>query len=141
MSAFNSPHSGEAATHSTGYSGSVAVRSNGLAVAALVLGILAVLTFWTILGGIVLGVLAVIFGIVAARRARGGRAKHHMMSVIGAILGGLALIVSAALLALGVSFLNSDDFKNYKDCMDHANSKSDEQHCAHQFSHDVKNDT
>jgi heme/copper-type cytochrome/quinol oxidase subunit 2 len=114
-------------------------RGNGLAVAALVLGIVACLLFWTVFGGIVLGVLAVIFGIVGARRARGGRAPHRGMSITGLVLGALGLIASAVIIVAGVSILNSDSFKDYNDCVKHAQTQSDRDQCAKDFSHRVNN--
>ncbi|MGW0310619.1 DUF4190 domain-containing protein [Streptomyces flavidovirens] len=59
-------------------------RSNGLAITALVLGVAAILLFWTVFGGIVLGLLAVIFGIIGARRTRGDQAPHGKTPIIGA---------------------------------------------------------
>jgi hypothetical protein len=43
--------------------------SNGMATAALVLGIVSICLFWAFGFGVVLGVLAVIFGIVGKRKA------------------------------------------------------------------------
>jgi hypothetical protein len=110
-----------------------------MAIAALVLGVVACIFFWTVFGGIILGLLGLVLGIIAARRARGGRAPHRGMAVAGAVLGALALIVSSAIVAIGVSFLNSDTFKDYNDCMKHADSRSDRDHCAKDFEHDVRN--
>ncbi|MFI6346699.1 DUF4190 domain-containing protein [Streptomyces sp. NPDC050560] len=112
-------------------------RSNGLAIAALVLGILACVLFWTVAGGIVLGLLALVFGVIGARRARGGTAPHRGKAIAGAILGVLGLIVSSVILAAGISIFNSDEFHDYNDCMKHANSQSDKDHCAKEFKNDL----
>ncbi|GAA1504286.1 hypothetical protein GCM10009730_04010 [Streptomyces albidochromogenes] len=114
-------------------------RSNGPAVTALVLGVAALLLFWTVFGGIVLGLLAVVFGIVGARKARGGRAPHGKMSVIGAVLGALGLIASAVIIAIGASILNSDEFKNFDDCVQHADTQSERDACAKDFDRDMNN--
>ncbi|MCF2435064.1 DUF4190 domain-containing protein [Streptomyces thinghirensis] len=114
-------------------------RSNGLAIAALVLGILAVLLFWTVVGVVVLGLLALILGIVGARRARGGRAPHGKMSVVGAVLGVLGVIASAVIIAIGASILNSDEFKDFDDCVQHADTQSERDACAEDFNQDVNN--
>ncbi|MET9375978.1 DUF4190 domain-containing protein [Streptomyces sp. NPDC002992] len=108
-------------------------RSSGLAIASLVLGIAAILLFWTVFGGIVLGLLALVFGIIGARRARAGGAGHGKMSVIGAILGALGMIASAVILAIGASILNSDEFKNLDDCVEHAKTQSEREACAKDF--------
>ncbi|MEU1080625.1 DUF4190 domain-containing protein [Streptomyces sp. NPDC005908] len=114
-------------------------RRNGFGIAALVLGIVGALLFWTAIGGIVLGVLALIFGVLGFRRSRRGVATNGTMSVIGAVLGALALVVSSVLLAMGVAVINSDEFKNYQDCVEHANSQSDRQDCARDFDQEVDN--
>ncbi|MBT2489879.1 DUF4190 domain-containing protein [Streptomyces sp. ISL-96] len=112
-------------------------RSNGPAIAALVLGIAAILLFWTVFGGIVLGLLAVIVGIVGARKARGGRAPHGKMSVIGAVLGALGLIASVVIIAIGASILNSDEFKDFDDCVQQADTQSERDTCAKDFNKDI----
>jgi hypothetical protein len=110
-------------------------RGNGMAVAALVLGIVACVLFWTVFGGIVLGVVAIVLGIVGARRARGGRAPRRGMAVVGIVLGAVGLIAGGLILALGVSILNSDGFKSYSDCLQHAHGQAEQQKCADDFSH------
>ncbi|CAL9319742.1 DUF4190 domain-containing protein [Streptomyces sp. R02] len=123
----------------TGHAGPAGTgeRRNGFGIAALVLGIVGALLFWTAIGGIVLGLLAVIFGVLGFRRARRGAATNGTMAVIGAVLGALALVVSSVLLALGVAVVNSDEFKDYQDCVEHANSQSDRQDCARDFDREV----
>lgn len=105
---------------------------------ALVLGIIACLLFWTVAGGIVLGLLAVVFGILGIRRARGGRAPHRTMSIVGTVLGALGLVASVVILIVGVSVLNSDEFQNFGDCMEHANSQSERDQCAKDFEQTVE---
>lgn len=114
-------------------------RGNGLAVAALVLGVLALVLFWTVIGGVVLGLLALVLGIIGARRARGGRAPHGVMSVIGAVLGALGLVASVVIIAIGASILNSDEFKDFDDCVRQADTKSERDACAEDFNRDFNN--
>lgn len=114
-------------------------RGNGLAIAALVLGVLAVVLFWTVIGGFLLGLLALVFGIIGARKARGGRAPHGAMSIVGAVLGGLALIATTVIIAVGASILNSDEFKNFDDCVQRAETQSERDACAEEFDRDVNN--
>jgi len=93
---------------------------NGLGVAALVLGILAILTFWTVAGGVLLGLIAIVLGVVGRGRAKRGEATNGGMALAGVILGALGLLVSVALIALGASFLNSGSGKKLQDCIDSA---------------------
>lgn len=113
--------------------------SNGMAIAALVLGIAACVFFWTVFGGILLGLVGLVLGIVAARRARGGRAPHRARAIVGAALSALALIASTVIVVIGVSFLTSDSFKDYNDCIKHADNQSDRDQCAEDFERDVEN--
>ena len=113
-----------------------AKRSSGLAIAALVLGIAAVLLFWTVLGGILLGLGALVLGIIGARKARRGDGGRGTMSLVGAVLGGLGLLASVVILAIGASVLNSDEFKNFDDCVQHAKTQSERDACAKDFDRD-----
>jgi uncharacterized membrane protein len=106
---------------------------NGLAIPALVLGILAVVLFWTVLGGILLGVLALVFGILGMRRARRDGAPHRGLSVAGAVLGALALIGSLILVAVGASILDSDEFKDLQDCVQQAQTQSQVDRCERDY--------
>ncbi|MCS0636204.1 DUF4190 domain-containing protein [Streptomyces sp. LP05-1] len=117
------------------------VRGNGMAIAALVLGVIGLLLFWSVFGGVILGLLALILGIVGARRARGGRARHRGMAVAGIVLGALALIGSVVVAAIGLSVLNSDEFKSYSDCVEHAKTQADRDDCSRQFQRDVDQKT
>ncbi|MDQ0791110.1 membrane-bound ClpP family serine protease [Streptomyces sp. B3I7] len=112
-------------------------RRNGFGIAALVLGLVGAALFWTVFGGIVLGLLALIFGVLGHRRSKRGLATNGIMSVVGAVIGTLALVVSSLLLALGVAVFKSDDFKSYQDCLQHADGKSDRQQCAKDFDRDI----
>ncbi|MGX1274161.1 DUF4190 domain-containing protein [Streptomyces phaeoluteigriseus] len=134
MTSAQGPYADPRATHgpTTGY-------RNGFGIAALVLGILAVVLFWTVIGGIVLGLLALILGILGHRRARRGLATNGVMAIVGAVTGALGLIGSAVILILGVSLLNSDEFKNYSDCVEHADTQAEREQCARDFDRDVNN--
>ncbi|MFE3829300.1 DUF4190 domain-containing protein [Streptomyces sp. NPDC059092] len=88
----NAPYSGY------GQTGWQQAPSNGMGITALVLGILAVVTFcfWGI--GIILGVLALIFGFVGRGRAQRGEANNAGMALAGIILGAIGTLISAAFL-------------------------------------------
>jgi uncharacterized membrane protein YhhN len=110
---------------------------NGLAIAALVLGILAVVLFWTVLGGILLGVLALILGIIGMRRARKGGAPHGKLSIAGAVLGAVGLIGSLILIAIGASIVGSDEFKNLQDCVAQAETQAELDQCERDYGDEV----
>jgi hypothetical protein len=71
-------------------------------VTALVIGLLALMTAWIPIVGIVAWVfapLAILFGVLGLRR---GKAEHKIMSVIGLVCGGIALLCCFGYLALFV---------------------------------------
>ncbi|MDG4865454.1 DUF4190 domain-containing protein [Streptomyces sp. T-3] len=109
----------------------------GMAVTALVLGIVACVTFWTVVGGLLLGLLALIFGIVGVRRAARGRADGRTMAIIGMVLGVLAMIGAGLVLAVGLVFWNSDTVSTYKDCMENAQTEEARKHCDKEFDREV----
>jgi len=110
------------------------VSGGGMATAALVLGILALITSWTVVGGVLLGLLAVIFGIVGLRRANRGLALGRGRAISGIILGLLGILVAGLLIAVGVSLFNSDEGKNLRSCLrDAGNDQTRVQQCQDQF--------
>lgn len=92
-------------------------KSNGMGVAALVLGLLALVTSITIVGGIVFGVLAIVLGLVGRGRARRGEADNGGMAVAGVVLGLVGLLLSVLFLVIGVAIFSSDDGRNLIDCL------------------------
>jgi hypothetical protein len=100
-----------------GYGAPAAQPRNGFGVAALVLGLLALLLSWTVIGGIILGILAVIFGVLGRGRAKRGEATNGGFSVAGIVLGVLGVLIAIAFIALAVSALNSPAGRDYRDCL------------------------
>lgn len=90
---------------------------NGFGVTAVVLGLFALLLAWTVIGGIVLGILAVIFGVLGRRRVGRGEATNGGVSVAGIVLGGIGLVIAIVLLALALSVLNTPAGRGYRDCL------------------------
>jgi uncharacterized membrane protein HdeD (DUF308 family) len=65
-------------------------RTNGMAVASLVLGILALGLFFTIVFPVIFGILAVIFGIFGISKASQG-ADHKGLAIAGLVCGVLGI--------------------------------------------------
>ncbi|RPK57467.1 hypothetical protein EES43_21880 [Streptomyces sp. ADI96-02] len=74
--------------------------SNGLGTAALVLGIISVGGFCLYGLNIVLGILALVFGIIGRGRAKRGEATNGGMALAGIILGSVGTVIGAAILGL-----------------------------------------
>lgn len=105
----------------------------GLATTALVLGILALVTSFTVIGGIVLGVLALVFGLIGLGRARRG-APGRGRAIAGIVTGVLGALVAIALIAFGLSILNSPAGKNLQSCIKNANgNQAAVQQCDQQY--------
>jgi len=117
-------------------------QGNGLAVAALVLGIAGVVTALFLLGGL-LGIVGLILGIVAIQRARQNQGAGQAMAVVGTVLSGLAIVGTALVTIVGVSLVNShrSQFSNFMDCVQHATNRAEQQSCADQFHSDLTSPT
>lgn len=75
---------------------------NGLAITSLVLGIIALVTCWLTFPGIILGILAVIFGGIALARARTDRVSNKGLAIAGLITGVLAAVIGTVLLIVAL---------------------------------------
>jgi heme/copper-type cytochrome/quinol oxidase subunit 2 len=107
---------------------------NGFGVAALVLGLLALVSSWTIIGGIVLGILAVIFGVLGRGRARRGEATNGGFSVAGIVLGVIGALIAVALIALAMSLLNTPAGQRYRQCLEQSAGNPDRvERCATEY--------
>lgn len=75
---------------------------NGLSITALVLGIVALITCWLTLPGIILGILAVIFGAAGLARARSDRVSNMGMAIAGLITGSVAAAIGTVLFVVAI---------------------------------------
>ncbi|MDQ2837932.1 MAG: DUF4190 domain-containing protein [Actinomycetota bacterium] len=130
-------------TQNPAYTQPVPARTSsgsGMATASLVLGIIAAVSSFTVFGGIILGLLAVIFGIIAVRRAGRGEATGRGRAVAGIVTGVLGIVLAGALIAFGVSVLNSPAGKNLRSCLQAAhNDSAAVQQCNQQYKNQVGN--
>ncbi|MFI8002792.1 DUF4190 domain-containing protein [Streptomyces sp. NPDC086010] len=83
--------------------------ANGLGTAAMVLGIIAVAGFcmWGL--GIILGILALIFGIIGRGRAKRGEATNGGVALAGIILGSISIVISAVFLGFLIWAIANDE--------------------------------
>ena len=110
---------------------------NGFGIAAIVLGVLALLTS-LFFGGLVFGIPAIVFGALGLRRAKRREATNGGVSIAGLVLGVISLLVTGAVIAFGVSLLKSEEGKDYQDCLrDAAGDRAAIEQCAEQFSEQV----
>jgi hypothetical protein len=117
-----------------GYAPPPPAPKNGLGVAALVIAIIALVVCWSVAGGLILGVCAMIIGFVARGRVKRGEATNGGVATAGVVLGFLAIIVSLVFIPIWVGIFNEVGGSNYVECL--SNAGSDEQaiqQCADQF--------
>lgn len=93
---------------------------NGVGTAALIVGILAVLFSCTIIGGLIGGIAAVILGAVGLSRVKRAEADNRGVAISGLALGGVAVLLSAAMIAFTVVMLGSMGFGDYFSCISNA---------------------
>ncbi|MCS0636543.1 DUF4190 domain-containing protein [Streptomyces sp. LP05-1] len=74
--------------------------NNGMGTAALVLGIISVVGFCLYGFNILLGILALIFGIVGRKRVNRGEANNGSMATAGIVLGAVGIVIGTVILSL-----------------------------------------
>ncbi|RRQ77460.1 DUF4190 domain-containing protein [Streptomyces griseofuscus] len=96
-----------------GWTGMPMTPQNGMGTAAMVLGILSICLFCLYgVASVILGTLAVVFGVKGRRRAERGEATNHGQAQAGLIMGVIGIIVGVAvivLLAIGITAAINED--------------------------------
>lgn len=104
---------------------------NGLGIAALVVAIVALIS---VVGGVVLGIVAVILGFLGWQRAKRGEATNGGIAIAGIVLGVLSIIEAVVVIVLSVWAFNEVGGTDYMDCVSKAGSDQQAvQRCADQF--------
>jgi Domain of unknown function (DUF4190) len=113
---------------------------NGLGIAALVLAIIGLVFCWTVFGGVILGVSAVIIGFVGRGRVTRREATNGGVAIAGIVLGFLAIIVSLVFIPIWIGVFHQLGGSDYIDCLSKAGSDQQAvQRCADQFREHVEN--
>ncbi|MFJ7489777.1 DUF4190 domain-containing protein [Streptomyces sp. NPDC097727] len=87
--------------------------SNGMGTAAMVLGILAICLFCIYgIPSLILGALALIFGILGRKRAQRGEATNSGQALAGIILGSIGIVFGVAIISFFIWFFvaHADEF-------------------------------
>jgi uncharacterized protein DUF4190 len=113
---------------------------NGLGIAALVIAIIGLVLCWTVVGGVILGLSAVIIGFVAQGRVKRGQATNGGVAIAGIVLGFLAIIVSLVFIPIWIGVFDEVGGTDYVDCLSKAGSDQQAiQQCGDQFRERVEN--
>jgi hypothetical protein len=68
--------------------------SNAFGVASLVIGLVALVASVTVVGGVMLGILAAMLGLIARAQVKHGQASNGDVAITGVVLGVLAIVAS-----------------------------------------------
>lgn len=125
---------------SYGYEAAPPQQNNGVALAAMIVGILSLLGLLFLFPGLVLGVIALILGIVGVKKANSivGPGSRKGMAISGIVMGAIATILSGLMLIFGFSFAKQlmddgvfeaceqfqNDNEQYKTCIEEEVEKS-----------------
>ncbi|MCJ0978570.1 DUF4190 domain-containing protein [Rhodococcus sp. ARC_M12] len=113
---------------------------NTMGTVALVLAILGVLFSWTIVGGIVLGLIAIVLGFIGRSRYKKRTATNGTVSLIAIILGFVAAALSIVLVVVGVGLFNAGGGQDFTECLNNAGSDTTaQQQCADEFQQNLEN--
>ncbi|GBG38584.1 hypothetical protein NJB14197_34550 [Mycobacterium montefiorense] len=91
---------------------------NGLGIASLVIAAVALLSVWSVLGGVILGVIAAWSGLAARARVVRGEANNDAVAVAGTMLGIVSIVVALIFVPVWVGLIQVQIRQNnYYSCM------------------------
>ena len=93
---------------------------NGLGTAALVLGVVGMVSTWSIFGGLIFGIAAAVLGFLAHQRVRSRQADNGAVAISGLVLGVLAIVLSLVFIPIWSGFLDEVGYSQYSKCMSEA---------------------
>ena len=116
---------------------------NGLAVAALVLGVaslVAAISFVMFPLGLLGGLVAVVLGGIAVTRGRTDGATNSGQAIAGIVCGVVALIIAIVFAVRFGTFVarNTSVFTTFDNCIARAGNRSAVSNCIAQFANDVR---
>lgn len=121
-----------------GYAPRPSAPQNGLGIAALVTAIIALLT---VIGGVVLGVVAVILGFLGWGKAKRGEATNGGVAVAGIVLGFLSIIEAIAVIGLFIWGFGEVGGTDLVDCLSRAgNDQQAVEQCQDEFTRNFEDE-
>ena len=116
---------------------------NGLAVAALVLGVaslVAALSFVFFPLGLLGGLVAAVLGIIAVTRGRANGTANSGQAIAGIVCGVLALVIGIVFAVRFGTFVanNTSVFTTFDNCIARAGNRSAVSDCIARFANDVR---
>jgi hypothetical protein len=123
----------------SGFTPPATAPKNGLGIWALVLAIIGLLLSFSVGGGILLGLVAIILGFIGRGRVKRGEATNGGVAMAGILLGLLAIIAGIAFIFIYLTVFNEVGGTDFVDCMNNAGSDSTaQQACADEFQQNIE---
>lgn len=123
-----------------GYNVAPAMPKNGVGIAALVIAILALMSAFSVIGGVILGLVAILLGFIAHNRVKKGEANNGGIALAGIIIGFISVILGLAFIAIWVGIFNRVGGDDYIACLREAGQNQAKiQLCAEEFQQSVEN--
>ncbi len=98
---------------------------NGLGIASLVVAAVALVSVWSVLGGVILGIIAAALGFAARTRVARGEANNDAVAVAGIMLGIVSIVVALLFVPVWVGLIQVQIRQsNYHSCVAKAGSDS-----------------
>jgi hypothetical protein len=112
---------------------------NGTGTAALVVALAGLALCWSVVGGLVCGVLAVVLGFLGRGRATRGEANNGPIATAGTGLGAVAVVVSLAFVVIWAFAWRDAGGTDYLDCaMRAGNDQKAVQVCTDKWFNDIQ---
>ncbi|MBP3086893.1 DUF4190 domain-containing protein [Mycolicibacterium fortuitum] len=117
--------------------------ANGLGIAALILAIVALLLTWSVIGGLIFGIVALVLGFLGRGRHQRGEATNGGVATAGIVLGAIACVLSLVFVGIWVYFGQRwfDDIggRDYVHCLQEAGDDTvAQQRCEKEFERRVE---
>jgi uncharacterized protein DUF4190 len=124
--------------YATQLSPAIAPR-NGLGTAALVIAIVGLLSCFTIVGGVLLGIAAVVMGFMGRGRVKRGEANNGGVAIAGVVLGFLSIVAGLVFIPIYYYLVSQTGVVDLYDCMMKAgNDQAAQQQCETSWSQHVE---
>lgn len=113
---------------------------NGAGIAALIVAIAGIVTALSVIGGVALGLAAVVLGLIGRGRAKRGEADNGGVALAGIVLGALAVVAGIGCIFVYVGIWRTAGAGDYVACMSKAGSDTDAQEqCTDRFREHFEN--
>lgn len=120
--------------------GALAVLKNGMGIAALIVAIAGIVTALSVVGGVGLGLTAIVLGLIGRGRAKRGEADNGGVALAGIVLGALAVIAGIGCIFIYVGIWRTAGAGDYVECMSKAGSDAAaQQQCTEKFREHFEN--